>query len=90
MLRPQQTNPDHEMGFQSNCYPVSGGIWTLFPGLCKGCALCVEKCPSGSIGITSELGCYGTPVVGLHDENCIKCSACEDYCPDAAIRVTLC
>ena len=31
------------------------GIFHLFPGLCKGCGLCIEKCPVNTIGWAKEL-----------------------------------
>ena len=39
------------------------GVFHLFPGLCKGCGLCIEKCPVNTIGWAKELGVFGTPVV---------------------------
>lgn len=64
------------------------GIFHLFPGLCKGCGLCIEKCPVDTIGWSKELGVFGTPVVEPgHGKPCIACGICELVCPDCAILI---
>jgi len=60
--------------------------WTLFPGFCKGCGLCIEKCPVKCINWADVLGVYGTPSVEA-DDGCIACGICQNVCPDCAIRV---
>ena len=30
------------------------GTWAVFPGLCKGCGLCVAECPCGAIDMVPE------------------------------------
>jgi len=63
------------------------GSWNIFPGLCKGCGLCIEKCPKDVMSWSDELGVYGTPAVQIDSENCIYCGICEQVCPDVAISV---
>jgi len=64
------------------------GIFHLFPELCKGCGLCIEKCPVDTIGWAKELGIFGTPVVEPgHGEPCIACKNCQMVCPDCAILI---
>ncbi|MBC7342870.1 MAG: 4Fe-4S dicluster domain-containing protein [Clostridia bacterium] len=64
------------------------GIFHLFPALCKGCGLCIEKCPVHTIGWSKRLGVYGTPAVEPgHGEGCIACKICQMVCPDCAIWV---
>ncbi len=63
------------------------GYWYIFPGLCKGCGLCKEKCPKHVLKWSDELGVYGTPAVEVDIEGCIFCRICEQVCPDIAIRV---
>jgi Pyruvate/2-oxoacid:ferredoxin oxidoreductase delta subunit len=31
--------------FKSNTQELAKGDFTIFPGLCKGCGLCIVKCP---------------------------------------------
>jgi len=38
-------------------------LFTIFPGLCKGCGLCKEKCPEKALDWSSTLGVYGTPTI---------------------------
>ncbi|HBS57789.1 MAG: 4Fe-4S binding protein [Bacillota bacterium] len=63
------------------------GFWAVFPGLCKGCGLCIEKCPVKCIAWSEGLGVYGTPRVGADMTKCIVCGICQMVCPDCAIRV---
>ena len=65
------------------------GIFTLFPGLCIGCGLCMDKCPTQTLGWSEDLGLYGTPVVepGHSNKECTGCGICETFCPDCAIKV---
>lgn len=63
------------------------GTWIIFSGLCKGCGLCIEKCPVKCIGWSEELGVYGTPRVQANMGKCIVCGMCQLVCPDTAIRV---
>ena len=45
--------------------------WAVFPNLCKGCGLCIEKCPVKCITWSEELGVYGTPRVQADGDKCI-------------------
>lgn len=76
---------DHQ--FEGVLYSIPKGYWVVFPDLCKGCGLCIEKCPTGAIVWSSQLGAYGTPRVALNPENCKSCGICSTYCPDAAIGI---
>ncbi|MDT3698566.1 MAG: 4Fe-4S binding protein [Thermincola sp.] len=64
------------------------GTWTVFPALCKGCGLCIEKCPRSAIEWSKELGFYGTPTVEADMDKCNACGICKTVCPDCAIAVT--
>lgn len=64
------------------------GTFHLFPGLCKGCGLCLEKCPTNTITWSKSLGVYGTPSVEpQQDPACIACGICQNVCPDTAIVI---
>jgi 2-oxoglutarate ferredoxin oxidoreductase subunit delta len=74
--------------FESYSYHNGKGIFHLFPGLCKGCGLCIEKCPVDTIGWTDKLGVFGTPTVEPgHNDPCIACRMCQYVCPDCAIYI---
>ncbi len=70
-------------------YEVNKGkiIFNIFPGLCKGCGLCMEKCPERALSWSDKLGLYGTLTVIPDPELCTGCRACEVACPDCAILV---
>ncbi len=60
----------------------------LFKGLCKGCGLCLEKCPQKAISFSKkELGVYSTPTVEIDINKCNLCGICETICPDCALKV---
>lgn len=64
------------------------GTWTVYFGLCKGCFLCIEKCPFRAIEISKEnLGVYSTASVKVDPQKCTLCKICEQICPDCALRV---
>ncbi len=76
---------------KTNSYTIEGekAYFTLFPSLCKGCGLCVEKCPVQTIEWSDKLGVYGTPAVKVKEEiPCIGCKMCQQVCPDCAITIT--
>ncbi|MDR1875257.1 MAG: 4Fe-4S binding protein [Synergistaceae bacterium] len=56
--------------------------------LCKGCALCVARCPKKVFEISSEVNRKGFVVAApVREGNCVRCALCEKTCPDLAIRV---
>lgn len=64
------------------------GVFAISPGLCKGCGLCIEKCPSQVLDWSEAIGVYGTPIVeAKRMERCTGCRLCQLLCPDAAIDV---
>jgi len=63
------------------------GFWAGFEKLCKGCGLCIEKCPKKSLSWSEELGVYGTPRVKPDMNLCVACGICDTVCPDCAILV---
>lgn len=70
-------------------YAGEKGSFTLYPEFCKGCGLCIEKCPTGVLDWSDVLGVYGTPSVlpGAKGKVCNNCGICQTVCPDCAIRV---
>ena len=61
--------------------------WYMFTDLCKGCGLCIVKCPKKCLHWSKEVGLYQTPAVAPDPEICIACGACAMTCPDSAIRI---
>jgi len=68
-------------------FQVSHGFLTVFLDLCKGCGLCMAKCPQGCLTWSEALGAYGTPSVAVEGEKCRLCGNCQLVCPDCAIAV---
>lgn len=62
-------------------------VFYLYPGLCKGCGLCMEKCTKKALGWSDKLGVFGTPTVTPDPELCKACRICEQVCPDCAIAI---
>ena len=63
-------------------------LFTIFTGLCKGCGLCIEKCPVKTLVWSENLGVYGTPAVEpRNQEECTACGMCATVCPDCAIVI---
>ncbi|MGB9660392.1 MAG: 4Fe-4S dicluster domain-containing protein [Moorellaceae bacterium] len=76
------------LSFQPIITENGKGLFYLYPELCKGCGLCIEKCPVKTIGWSKRLGVLGTPVVEPgHGEPCIACRQCQLICPDCAIWI---
>ncbi|HOV79104.1 MAG TPA: 4Fe-4S binding protein [Bacillota bacterium] len=72
--------------FEPKTTELEKGSFTIFPGLCKGCGLCMVKCPRNCLFWSDVLGVCGTPTVGAKKE-CIACGICQSVCPDSAISV---
>ncbi|HOX46543.1 MAG TPA: 4Fe-4S binding protein [Myxococcota bacterium] len=54
---------------------------------CKGCAFCVEFCPSQALALDKAFNRKGYhPPVVVKAEACNGCDLCGMYCPDFAIH----
>lgn len=79
------------MDFKPKTHQNNKKSWTNFKGLCKGCGLCLFKCPVKAISWDQKnLGVYSTPSVKVDIDKCTACGICEFICPDSAIRVKKC
>jgi len=78
-------------GFQVSNKPLTatddGKKSIVYPSLCKGCGICVEKCPVRAISFSEEIGFFGNPVPKIDLKKCILCHNCSLFCPDTAITV---
>ncbi|MCU0285888.1 MAG: 4Fe-4S dicluster domain-containing protein [Acidobacteria bacterium] len=58
------------------------------PAYCKGCSLCVDICPTGTLLLEDNAeNKFGVSIKVDAQEYCIGCKMCEDRCPDFAIFV---
>ena len=56
--------------------------------LCKGCKICIDKCPYKVLKLSGKVGDYGAPVpIATLEEKCTGCKVCVTFCPDFAISV---
>ncbi|MFA6963662.1 MAG: 2-oxoacid:acceptor oxidoreductase family protein [Patescibacteria group bacterium] len=60
----------------------------IIPERCKGCHICIAKCPVAALSKGETLGVFATQVPEIDLEKCIACGNCFRFCPDAAISVT--
>lgn len=61
--------------------------WTRFPEYCKGCSLCIVRCPVQALKFDKEVGFLGNPLPIVDIQKCIACGLCEKTCPDGAIKL---
>jgi 2-oxoglutarate ferredoxin oxidoreductase subunit delta len=55
---------------------------------CKGCDLCIDRCPVNALEQSDKLNKRGVRPPKLKEENeCNYCRYCELICPDLAITV---
>lgn len=61
---------------------------TLVSSYCKGCGLCVDICPTGTLRLEDNIESkFGVSAEVAAPEYCIGCKMCEHRCPDFAIFV---
>ena len=66
--------------------PANKGKLAIDPKSCKGCGLCIHKCPTGALQFHfTPVNRWGVEVVCDKPEYCTGCRLCEMYCPDFAI-----
>lgn len=68
-------------------YSDSKKTWERFPELCKGCNLCVVRCPVKALSLSEDVGFLGNPMPKVDIDKCIACEMCMKTCPDGAIKV---
>lgn len=61
---------------------------TITKDWCKGCGICVDRCPRDAFEYSDQLNKRGVfPPLLKEDNNCNFCGLCELICPDLAITV---
>jgi 2-oxoglutarate ferredoxin oxidoreductase subunit delta len=66
--------------------PKVRGTVVIRPEQCKGCAFCVEFCPTDVLGLSAGFNAKGYhPPEIVRPEACSGCDLCGMYCPDFAI-----
>lgn len=68
-------------------FSEEGLSWMRFPDYCKGCGLCIVRCPQKALHFSKEAGFLGNPLPIVDIEKCEGCKVCENICPEGAIRV---
>ena len=62
---------------------------TILEDWCKGCRLCIDRCPVKALEESDTLNKRGVYPPKLKEENeCNYCRLCELLCPDFAVTVT--
>jgi len=64
--------------------------YTVFvdPKFCKGCEICINKCPFDVFILSDSVGDYGALISqAKYEEKCTGCNVCVIFCPDYAITV---
>lgn len=62
--------------------------WERFPEYCKGCGLCIVRCPVKALTFSNDLNFLGTQMPQNDLNKCTACGLCQLTCPDGAIKVT--
>jgi len=56
--------------------------------ICKGCEICVDKCPFKVFEMSNIVGGYGVPIpMAIREDKCTGCNVCVVFCPDMAISI---
>jgi len=70
-----------------NYYKSKDKKGVINPARCKGCGLCIEKCPVKALSYGTDLGVFASPVPIVDLNKCIACGLCHQICPDGAILI---
>ena len=87
------TNSVEYKGYKIEGVGKGKADYYVYTDLCKGCGLCIAKCPMNKNGEqtclkwSKETGLFQTPAVEPDPSVCIACGTCALVCPDSAIRI---
>lgn len=79
--------PLYRSKHKKNIFCGHGKYGEIHPDHCKGCGICILKCPVGALSWGEDLGIYGNQVPVVDLEKCILCGNCLNFCPDGAIAM---
>ena len=54
---------------------------------CKGCELCIEACPQGTLETSRQVNQKGYLYIVKVEDNCTGCTSCALVCPEGGITV---
>ncbi len=81
------SKPNFKTKHKSLYFKGHGKSAEIVPERCKGCGVCILKCPVAALKFSQDLGFYSLPVPHIDLEKCINCGNCKNFCPDGAIAV---
>ena len=81
------SEPSYHSKTETFIYKNKERIGKVDPKLCKGCRICILKCPTKSLSDSKDLGAFGLPIPKIDISTCIACDNCRRFCPDGAIAV---
>jgi 2-oxoglutarate ferredoxin oxidoreductase subunit delta len=62
--------------------------WVINEAQCKGCGICIERCPMKILAFAEHLTSRGIRPSSIIDEDkCTSCAICAKSCPDVAIQI---
>ncbi|NLF95664.1 MAG: 4Fe-4S binding protein [Candidatus Riflebacteria bacterium] len=62
--------------------------WVINENLCKGCGICISRCPLKILAFADHLSAKGVHPAAITDEaKCTSCAICARSCPDVAIEI---
>jgi len=83
----QYTTPSYRPKNELQIFKNNNKIGKLDLKLCKGCGICLAKCPVAAISWSNEYNIISTKGPKIDLERCIACGNCRNFCPDGAIGV---
>ena len=81
------TQPSESSGKSGRGTGAARGVVTIRADRCKGCAFCVEFCPTHVLEMSNDYNPKGYHYPeAAKPEACSGCDLCGMYCPDFAIH----